>query len=421
MYRFVILIAAFIYIGSCTPKLSGKFLKTATSITTATPPNDPCRQKSNYIPDATHPEHTPIRQVRVNIHYMRNAEGEGNFQEKEGCEWTKVVLDASNKRLSSNKKMTLPEGNDTPVVPTRYRYQLTACADDPTDDGIYFHNDDELYFILERGKDRNNYSRAVFEKYGMQKDTVLNVFVMENHLDSIKSPTYKATTNGISFGSWVKCSKWYTNNYDTVWVDGKPTLPRKWIAPKQLDHEIGHSLGLRHTWRGNDGCDDTPNHANCWQPKGKDPCVLASNNVMDYNARRNAWSPCQLGIVHYNFANHNSQRRLLIPTWCTLNAKPIVINEPVLWNSCKDLESHIVVERGGELIIQCRVSLPKDAIIDVKPGGKLIIDSGRIHNDCGSQWKGIKVWSEGGEKGEVIFQNGGTVENVEYPIELSAS
>ena len=57
-------------------------------------------------------------------------------------------------------------------------------------------------------------------------------------------------------------------------------------------HELGHSLGLLHTWNQDDGCDDTPRNAGCWG----DTC---SNNMMDYNASQSALTACQLGIIHY--------------------------------------------------------------------------------------------------------------------------
>lgn len=77
-----------------------------------------------------------------------------------------------------------------------------------------------------------------------------------------------------------------------------------------VNHEIGHLLGLNHTWytvpgRGYVDCADAPSNANCWNlnaPAGSncnDPSKL-SNNLMDYTACQCALSVCQVGRVQFN-------------------------------------------------------------------------------------------------------------------------
>ncbi len=365
--------------------------------------NPCCRDKLNYAPDTNHLEHTPIKYVRLNFHIMNSSDSSRNFGEEEGVKFVRELLKYAHKSLENNEKMFLPPGNDTPVLPTRYRYVLTPRPDDPHDDGIYFHYDDELYFYVVRGKHRNNFRREVVRKYGVQLDTVLNVFLMPHHPDSVASPTYGAYGAGIALGNAVKI----TGCYEI----GTPP----WGIRGTFNHEIGHIFGLRHTWSGDDGCADTPNHPGCWSRTPDPPCdSLASNNLMDHNAWQNAWTPCQIATIHYNMARERTRvRKLLLPRWCELHDdQHIVVRDSVHWKSMKDLEGHLTVAEGGVLRISCRVSLPRGARITVQPGGKLILDNCRLHNACGDTWQGIFVQKRGKREGQVVVVGNPRLENL---------
>jgi len=76
------------------------------------------------------------------------------------------------------------------------------------------------------------------------------------------------------------------------------------------------------------------------------------------------------------------------------------------------LEGHLVIEDGGVLQIDCRISLPKDAKITVRPGGQLILKDAWLHNDCGTEWAGIEIQKLGKKKGEVVFKGKPIIDNV---------
>ncbi len=181
-----------LFLFSCNKKIKKEYL-TVISIKPSTYEinRKACRDQLNYIPDLNHLDHTPIKYLRVNFHVMYNAEGEGNFKEGPAKVFIDQVMEAANDKLTRNKKMNLPPGNETAVVPMKYRYKLVGRPGQADDDGIYFHNDEALYAMIAEGKDKNNYSKDVFKKYGIQKDSVLNIFIMTHHVDSVRSETYK--------------------------------------------------------------------------------------------------------------------------------------------------------------------------------------------------------------------------------------
>jgi hypothetical protein len=375
--------------------------------------SSPCSDKMNYLPDTLHPEYTPRRYLRVNFHVMNNSDSTANFSEEEGRSLIKRVMWAANERLKNNNKLFLPPGNKLPVLPQNYRLVLTPQLGIPGDDGIYFHYDEECFAMVNKGRNRNLFDNTPYERYGIQKDTVLNIFLMAHHPDSLASPTYKATGNGIARFSWLKLMSWYT------WDKKDP-----WECIKLLHHEIGHCLGLRHAWTRSDGCEDTPAHPNCWHCNSPSPCdSLCSNNFMDYNAYMGAWSPCQIATIHANLSNPERKiRKLLRPDWCLLNEKKTIrIDEPTEWNSARDLEGHLIILPGGSLTLRCRTSLPASARIEIHPGGTLILDGGRIHNACGEKWKGIEILQSGKEKGELIFRAGSTLADMEEEIDFLPS
>ena len=362
-----------------------------------------CSDPLNYIPDMEFPDlHKPL-DLRVNIHFMYNGEGKGNFGKAEGKKFMIELLNNANERISENKKMKLPKGNDTPALPINYQYVITPSTDDPSDDGFYYHNDDELYYFINKGKNRNNYDRKVINKYKIGSDSIINIFVLPHHPDSVKSKTYKGHGSGIALGSDLKVSGLYSNER------------KSWKYATLVNHEIGHILGLRHSWINNDGCDDTPKHPNCWDDNDSRCDGLASNNMMDYNNSQGAITPCQIGIMYKNISKSSSmQRKLFVPNWCELDPSiALVIDTKKTWGGAKDISNDIIVAKGGELTISCRLSMAQGGSITVEPGGKLILNNALLHNDCGHNWKGIKIGKSGSNKGLVEYIGKVLIEDVE--------
>ena len=336
-----------------------------------------CGEFGGYIPDTAQLNASPIKWVRVAFHFMNSKDSTQNFREKEAAEYAWFLLDIVNKNMTTNYKLNLPADNDIPVLPTRIQYRLFETTDHPA---VQHHYDDSLYFLVTRGKDRNLASRAVIDKYA-GPDSILHIFMMPHHPDSMASPTYAGFPSGIALGNSVKVCGAYENQ--------KPF----WDIRGLLAHELGHVLGLSHAWTGFDGCPDTAKHPNkCFSQTGIPPCDgPVSNNMMDYNAQQHALSPCQIGKMHANLSREGgSIRKLVLKDWCHKDStKSIVISGHEIWNGAKDLQGDITVLGGASLTIRCRVSMPADSRIILEPGSILHLQHAKLHNDCGLPWHGI--------------------------------
>lgn len=366
------------------------------------------REPLQFAPDTAYLAHFPLRYVRLNIHFVNASDSSKNYVGEEGIKFAKNLVANANHDLEHNQPMRLPLNNETPCLPPRYRLQITGDPNDPTDDGIYFHFDNEVCYYVHRGKNRNIHKREVINRYAVQKDSVLNVFIMPHHPDSVASSTYAATGVGVALGSNIKMAGMYEG--------GKPF----WHYRQILNHEVGHVFGLQHAWTSSDGCNDTPQHANCWNYTKEPPCdTLVSNNVMDYNSNQNSWTPCQIGRIHRMMATEKArQRKLLMPTWCELNPNyNISITDSVHWQVPKDIEGHITIEKGGILVVSNRVSLPATAKITIRIGGKLILDEARLHNACGDQWDGIVIESNKKARGQLVISEKTKLEDMLHPLE----
>ncbi len=370
---------------------------------------NPCYSNENYIPDTSYLSHFPIKYIRINFHWLNSSDSSKNFNGQEAIDFTKGWLYAANKDLISNNKLWFPYQNKLPTLPTRYRYVLTPDSNSPGDQGIYFHYDDDLFYYVHKGKNRNLFDRSVINKYSVGKDSVLNVFIMPHHPDSIISKSYNASGVGVALGNAIKIAGVFENKAPP------------WSYRGVLNHEVGHVFGLVHAWVRNDGCNDTPPHpARCWNRTEEPPCdTMATNNVMDYNALQNAWTPCQIGKVHKSMSSPGARaRKVLIRNWCKLSeAQTIAINDSIHWRGAKDLEGHLFIEEGGLLNIDCRVSIPPGGKIVIKPGGELRLGKNALlHNDCGLQWDGIIIQEQGQSKGLISIMESSRIEDASHPI-----
>ena len=354
----------------------------------------PCLDFHNYIPDTLHPKWQPPRYVRMNMHFMRNSDGSGTFpSEKEAIDFSQNLMWSVYGKLANNKQMFLPAGNNTPALHTGFEAVIAPDTSVRDDIGIYFHDHDSSAVLITGGKYRNVESPYAYNRFGVMKGSVINVFFYENNPDSLNSKTFHLSGDGIGAGNWMKMLGVYQTMMVKQVINGDTILRGPWMFAGLFDHELGHCLGLSHTWNSNDGCDDTPTNPNCWGCSNE--CSSCSNNVMDYNAYQEAWTPCQLGKIHLNFSNPKSTiRNYLKPEHCEYHPDwriTIPANDTVIWSGFKDLWGDVVISENAVLVLRCDVSLPNGAKVTMKKGATLICAGGTFYNSCGEFWQGIEV------------------------------
>ncbi len=400
-----------------------------------------CEDMANYSTSEIYPEQMPILYINVNIHFMLHETGDpGNFSETttavtdiSGYEYALEIIDAANDKLATTEtySINLPYGAAPPSLATRFRYRLAGDADPGVtgDDGVYFHRDDDYYYFDYNNATLYGASNSAHvlcpespTGFGHNTSTELNIFFQES--DDGKALIDKR------FSGYAPSPPYASPPYvPFVIISSGWTTYRNGFGPfhmmaNLLVHEIGHDLGLSHTWNSIDNCSDTPENCNCYAQyitacKDADGCPPAagacnipadcpcaeldacdvefSNNIMDYNVYRQIFSPCQHGRINY-WLVHEPVLNYVYKDYCEILDADLVIDDPgeeIVWESKRIMKGNIRIKALTTLIIKCWVGMPADAKIFVEGSGKLIIDGGTISSNCGELWQGIEVWGVG--------------------------
>jgi len=220
-----------------------------------------------------------------------------------------------NNQAATNPLNGNPTGTTNP--PKGFSYALN---------GVYFHRVSESEFRIVKATYQGVFDSTPFDNYGVNKATEMNMFITGDYQDANRSAFDiggVACTIGYNPSTpssyWVKLFnshlmyEWRQvhNGDNTAFPGSIVTQDSYRPTANSFGHEIGHVIGLEHTFNGANGCTDAAvqNVHQGW------------NNQMDYTgASGTALTPCQLGVVNtnlYNPANPaNSFRNYLSTSLC---------------------------------------------------------------------------------------------------------
>lgn len=199
------------------------------------------------------------------------------------------------------------------------------------------------------------------------------------------------------------------------------------IDAKLLAHELGHCLGLDHTWNYPISTEFITDIALPDDEVGVCNNTSISNNILGYNTCRNYLSPLQIAYIRKQLNSSPIIMQKVLENQESTDNDVIITGSNVTWEKHEIIGSDLIIEPNAKLTIKCRVHFSPDAKIIIKPGGKLILDGGVLTNIYGNLWRGIEVWGTSTQhqypesnptyQGKLEIINGGTIEYADLAVQ----
>lgn len=169
-----------------------------------------CGNYLNHIPHINRMNYSPEIVYRINIHLFRKSDGSGIYQPSQIPDVLQMVQDA-NQIINNLDPPSLPVSPPAINIPaTKMRFQLM---------GIHWHDSDEYYEWAP------TCSADMYNAFGINKTSEINVFYYFN-----------PNTDGQGCGPFPYVNFWGNQ------------AGFNWAGSQGLAHELGHVLGLPHTF-----------------------------------------------------------------------------------------------------------------------------------------------------------------------------
>lgn len=377
-----------------------------------------CGIQANYTPIIS--SQTPIVTVRIAFHVFQKSDGTGNFQNNPtDIAFLHNIINNANMRYANLDVLNM--GTSPYIQDSRIRLVLEKIYFHPntTDWTVPGYNGISTFtkYVV---NDYDNYGLTDDDKYNVQ-----HILISGNPTGGGGSSWSSIGNPGIGTQGYILEVGWY-NHYLTHGV-----AHYHWGPVSNLIHELGHAFGMFHNFH-----TTTPNNDQCDECTDNDPVGLScpirasSNNYMDYfpggynsSNPEPGFSQCQLSQAHYYLSGGaGTISQTVLKDYCiSTPSKTIEINGIYTWNSHKKLRGDLIINPGSSLTVKCKLHMPENAKLIIKPGAKVIIDGGEITNECGNLWQGIEVWGTSNQhqypeaqptyQGKLEIKNGGTISN----------
>jgi len=340
-----------------------------------------CMDFTKYIPN----DLSSRLYVKINYHFFRMNDGTGIYQPSDSS-LIKRMTNWVNDMYRHLQPPTIPA---IPPADTLYDSKISFTVK-----GVYYHDNSDYYIRY-----KSHCLGIFYNTYGVNKTSEINVFF---YIDT-----------AFSYGGG--CAK---TNYITMHNNNISS----YAAAQLLAHELGHSLGLWHTWERQ--FDDTfyPDDNTAALPCNNS---TISNNIMGYNTCGSYLSPKQIGYMHFRLLSNENGFKYVD---CINNAvnDSIIISSNKTINHSTFFDKNVIIRPNATLTIKCKVYLSTSVTITIKPGGRLIIDGGTLTNVCNDEmWGGIFVSGNTHlpqtpqNQGVLELKNGAIIENAWNAISTS--
>ena len=348
-----------------------------------------------YVPVI--PEHRPLVTIRLAMHVFQDEQGEGNFQNTpEHRTILQSFVDHLN-HLFSNLPSHDPPVDTLHVTDSRVRFKLEE---------VFFYQDRRGYDMADSlcgpyyTCGPNLYRQFVTDNNRLtldQKEGMLHLLMGEHPYEN-KRFQAGGSASGLGSKKFVLARGYYWYYFHHPHLE----WARAYVAGN-IAHELGHSLGLSHSFEGRGVC--TSSGKRVPLPTG------SSNNLLDYGSWRSL-TPCQIGTLHQTIENNVGQLQdIQVQDYCeadpvaTLTIRP---GEDVLWATPRRLKGDLVVEEGARLTLRSRLGLPAGGRIIVRKGGWLVLEGAELTGNCGQPWEeGRQLQAERSSRRRKSFTDNG--------------